>query len=192
MTEMNLRFRRMMAVVRIGLGVAFCVYGGTKLFDPLFFASGFQNALSKASATAADWYFPVIHSIWMHPGMFAVGIGMLELFLGFGLVLGLATRPVCLVGMLYMLNKMAITWYPGGHGNSAWQFLDVHMEQLAVFGLLLLFLVGRAGETWGLGAVYHSQRSERRPTSLRESPEYRYLYEPDEKDDEKDTPVPHE
>src|SRR4051812_13720994 len=115
------RFRHVLAVVRMGIGVAFCVYGGTKLFDPFFFASGFQGSLAKASSSAADWYLPVVHSIWVHPGMVAVGVGMLELFLGIGLLLGLATRPVCAIGMFYMLNKIAITWYSAGHGNSAWQ-----------------------------------------------------------------------
>ena len=186
------RFHRVMAGVRIATGFAFCVYGGTKLFDPTFFESGFQFALGRASATAADWYYPVVHSLWMHPGIYAVAVGMLESFLGLALVLGLATRPASLVGMVYMLNKIALTWHIAGQGNIAWQVLDAHMEQLAVFGLLLLFLVGHAGETWGLGALYHSPMASR--SSLRERPEYKYLFEEDkeeQKEPQPKEPTPH-
>ena len=180
MSYNNERFRQVMAGVRIAIGLAFCVYGGTKLFDPTFFESGFQMALGRASATAADWYYPVMHSLWMHPGVYAVAVGMFESFLGLALLLGLATRPACILGMVYMLNKIALTWHVASQGNIAWQILDAHMEQITVFGILLLFLVGHAGETWGLGALYHSSAGGR--TSLRERPEYKYLFEDDQAD----------
>jgi len=171
-----------MALVRFALGIVFCVYGATKLFDPQFFSTGFQFALTKAAGTAADWYSPVVRTIWNHPGMSAVAIGMLELFLGIALVLGLATRPACLIGMVYMLNKAAINWHSAaGQGNGVWLFLDAHMEQFTLFCLLLLLMVGRAGETWGLGALYHRTTGPTR-ISLRERPEYRYLYEPGDSD----------
>jgi uncharacterized membrane protein YphA (DoxX/SURF4 family) len=183
MKPSNDGFRRVMALVRIALGLAFCVYGTTKLFDPNFFATGFQFALTRASGTAAEWYSPVIRSIWIHPGMFAVGVGMLELFLGTALLLGLATRPACLVGMVYMMNKAAITWHVAtGQGNGIWQFLDAHMEQFTLFCLLLLLMVGHAGETWGLGAFYHRAPADDGRISLRDRPEYRYLYEPEERE----------
>lgn len=184
MSYNNQRFRHVMAGVRIAIGFAFYIYGATKLFDPMFFESGFQMALGRASATAADWYYPVIHSLWMHPGVYAVAVGMLESFLGLALLLGLATRPACLIGMVYMLNKIALTWHVAGQGNIAWQILDAHMEHIAIFGLLLLFLVGHAGETWGLGALYHSSAAGR--TSLRERPEYKYLFEDEQADRKED------
>lgn len=173
------RLRRAMAAVRIVVGIIFLVYGCTKLFDPSFFSSGFMNALGKVNGSAADWYFPFVRAMWHRPGVFAVLVGMVELFLGIALVLGLATRPACVVGMLYMLNKLAITWYPGAHGLVAWEFLNVHMDQIALFCLFLLLAVGRAGDTWGLGAIYHRQHFLKRGSSLRSRPEYSYLYEPE-------------
>ncbi len=190
MSYSNTRLRRVLAVVRIAVGLIFVIYGATKLFDPSFFATGFTGSLTRMSGTAADWYFPIVHSLWSHPGAFAVLVGMVELFLGIGLVLGLATRPVCLVGMIYMLNRIAITWYPGGHNFELYQYIDVHLAQLSLFFLFLLFAVGHAGETWGLGAIYHHERFDNQRSSLRDHPDYRYLYEP-EKDEEKkdDQPV---
>ena len=92
------------------------------------------------------------------PGWSAVLVGMVELFLGMALVLGLATRPACYIGMIYVLNKMAITWYPATHHFGLHEFMEVHLEQLTMFFLFLLFAAGHAGETWGLGAIYHHRR----------------------------------
>lgn len=186
------RFRRVLAVVRILVGLIFVISGSIKLFDPSFFASGFMTALARMSGTTAEWYFPIMQALWTHPGWFAVLVGMIELFLGIALVLGLATRPACFLGMAYILNKMAITWYPGTHRFDLYEYIDVHGGQFTLLCLLVLFAVGHAGETWGLGAIYHNQRFEKPPTPLREHPEYSYLYEPekDEERGEKPSPSP--
>jgi uncharacterized membrane protein YphA (DoxX/SURF4 family) len=173
------RFRRVLAVVRILVGLIFVISGGIKLFDPSFFASGFMAALSRMSTTTVGWYLPIVHNLFNHPGWFAVLVGAIELFLGIALSLGLATRPASFLGVLYMLNRMAITWYPGGSNPSLYQYMDVHVQQFTMMCLFLLFAVGHAGETWGLGAIYHNQRFEKRQSSLRDHPEYSYLYEPE-------------
>lgn len=178
------RLRRALAAVRILVGVIFVVYGATKLFDPVFFSSGFVAALTKVNSTAADWYFPIVRVLWHRPGVFAVMVGMVELFLGIALVLGLATRPACVLGMFYMLNKFAITWYPGGSGIVAWEFLSIHMDQIALFCIFLLLALGRAGDTWGLGAIYHRKHFLKRGSALRSRPEYSYLYEPERPEEE--------
>jgi hypothetical protein len=82
----------------------------------------------------------------------------MEMFLGVGLCLGLATRPVCVAGMLYMLNRIAITWYQGGMESASWQFIGAHVDQFSMFLLFLVLGFGHAGETWGLGALYHHHR----------------------------------
>ena len=184
------RFRRVLAVVRIAIGLVFVVSGGIKLFDPAFFAGGFLTALSRMSTTTAGWYLPIMQSLFTHPGWFAVLVGAIELFLGIALVLGLATRPASFLGILYMLNRMAITWYPGGSNPTLYQYMDAHVEQLTVFCLFLLFAVGHAGETWGLGAIYHHQRFDKRQSSLREHPDYSYLYEPENENERLEQPTP--
>jgi uncharacterized membrane protein YphA (DoxX/SURF4 family) len=184
------RFRRVLAVVRILVGLIFAVSGSIKLFDPTFFASGFLAALTRMTATTAEWYFPVMQSMWNHPGWFAVLAGMVELFLGIALVLGLATRPACFLGMIYMLNKMVITWYPGVHHFGLYEYMDAHVGQITMFFLFVLFAVGHAGETWGLGAIYHHQRFEKRRSSLRDRPEYSYLYEPEREEEKHEATAP--
>ena len=131
-----------------------------------------------------------MHALWTRPGWFAVLVGMIELFLGIALVLGLATRPACFLGMAYILNKMAITWYPGTHHFGLYEYMDVHGGQFTMLCLFLLFAVGHAGETWGLGAIYHHQRFEKRPEPLREHPEYSYLYEPEKEEERREDPAP--
>ena len=183
------RFRRVLALSRITVGLMFVVSGCTKLFDPTFFASGFTGALVKMSASSAQWYMPLMHYLWNRPGYFAVLAGLVELFLGIALVLGLATRPAAFLGMFYMFNRVAITWYPGGNDPSLYQYLDAHAVQITFFLLFLLFAVGRAGETWGVGAIYHNQPFESPKTSLRNHPEYSYLYEPEKEEERADYSV---
>ncbi len=180
------RFRRVLAVVRISVGLIFVTTGSIKLFDPEFFGTGFSAALTRMSATTAEWYFPIMQSLWTHPGWFAVLVGMVELFLGMALVLGLATRPACYIGIIYVLNKVAITWYPGSHHFGLYEYIDAHLGQMTMFFLFLLFAAGHAGETWGLGAIYHHQRFEKKRGSLRDHPEYSYLYEPEKAEELQD------
>jgi uncharacterized membrane protein YphA (DoxX/SURF4 family) len=183
------RFRRVLAVVRIGVGFIFLLGGGIKLFDPSFFGGGFLTALSHISPLSPSWYQPMVRVLFEHPGWYAVAVGAIELFLGLALVLGLATRPASFVGMFYMLNRMAITWYPGGSNPGLYEYMDVHVPQVTMLCLFLLFAVGHAGETWGLGAIYHHQRFEKQKSSLRDHPEYSYLYEPEREEERQDHPA---
>ena len=85
-------------------------------------------------------------------------IGLTELFIGVGLVLGLAVRPISVVGMTYMLNLMLATWMAPGSNAGLWQYLDNEFKLIAMCFLFLLFGVGHAGECLGLCALYHRHR----------------------------------
>src|SRR3954447_7001994 len=150
MSYRQARFRRVLASTRIAVGLIFLTLGAAKLFDPSFFTLGFQSSLVTMTRVAADWYLPVVEELWRHPGLYALLVGMMEMFLGVGLCLGLATRPVCVAGMLYMLNRIAITWYQGGMESASWQFIGAHVDQFSMFLLFLVLGFGHAGETWGL------------------------------------------
>ncbi|HWR15794.1 MAG TPA: DoxX family protein [Terriglobales bacterium] len=188
------RFRRVLAFVRIVLGMVFTYYGATKLFDPNFFSFGFNNTLTDLNRSAATWYSPIVESMWKHPSSYAVAIGMVELFIGLGLLFGLATRPVSFVGMLYSINKTLIAWQPNVQYPTTWNYLDAHMAQIALFCLFWIFLVEHAGETWGLGAIYHAHRFRLLPVSSPIMPQVTEEEENEQTSDsdenEIDTPLP--
>jgi hypothetical protein len=83
---------------------------------------------------------------------------MVQLFLGLALLLGIATRPASVVGMVYMANRIVLSWRPEVPNPTLWHYLDAHLLHIALFSLFLIFAVEHAGETWGLGAFYHSHR----------------------------------
>jgi len=157
------RLRRALALFRILLGFVYLCYGYEKLFDPLFFENGFMQRLSYWQTSVAPGYTWVWQMLATHPSRWAVFFGTLEMFLGVALLLGLATRPACLVGMAYMVHFMALSWYPDDSPFLFWRFLEVHLGQMALFGVFLFMGLGHAGDIWGLGAIYHRMRVRLRP-----------------------------
>ena len=157
------RLRRALALVRMTVGFVFVCYGSEKLFDDTFFQNGFLQRLSYSQTTVAPWYAGVWQTLAGHPGRWAVFFGTVEMFLGVALLLGLATRPACAVGVVYMLHRFALGWYPDDSPFELWRFLELHLEQIAMMGLFLLMIVGHAGDVWGMGAIYHRVRLRLRP-----------------------------
>ena len=149
------RLRRALAFVRIVLGFVYICFGYEKLFDAAFFENGFMQRLAYWEISVAPAYSWMWHILSSHPGRWAVFFGGLEMFIGVALLLGLATRPACLLGMMYMAHRFLLAWYPDDSAFMFWRFVELHFEQIALFSLFLLMAAGHAGDVWGLGAIYH-------------------------------------
>jgi uncharacterized membrane protein YphA (DoxX/SURF4 family) len=155
------RLRKTLALVRIATGIALLYAGGYKVSSLEFARSVFPDYLDAGlRGGAADWVQPIL--AWMlhfGPGRIAVTMGFVELFIGVSLVLGLVVRPACALGMVYMGFLWLSAWnqVPGSVAvlrSGAFDFRNLFP--------LLLFLtlgIGHAGETWGLGALYHRHRA---------------------------------
>ncbi len=155
------RLRKTLAVVRFLAGGVFVSVGLYKVTSlefakvtfPAFLDDGIQGA-------AVDWIRPVLQWIvGFGPGRVGVMIGFVELFIGIALVLGLAVRPATVVGMLYSLCLFLATWNQAGSTPSMLQSAEHQFRNLFPFFVFFLLGVGHAGETWGLGAVYHRHRA---------------------------------
>jgi uncharacterized membrane protein YphA (DoxX/SURF4 family) len=156
-------FRRVLAGARILVGLIYVCYGYEKLFDPEFFSAGFMQRLlywESAVAPAYSWMWQILSE---HPSRWAVFFGGVEMFIGVALLLGLATRPACLIGIIYTSHRLLLTWYPESLNFTFWRFFDYHFEQIALLTLLLLMMAGHAGDVWGLGAIYHRVKVRWRP-----------------------------
>jgi uncharacterized membrane protein YphA (DoxX/SURF4 family) len=155
------RLRKTLALVRMLTGAVFVFVGMFKVsslefarvFFPQFLEDGIQGA-------AVSWVRPILEWIVsFSAGRVGVRIGFLELFIGIALLLGLAVRPAALLGMMYSLGLFFATWNQAPQTPSMLQSAEHQFRNLFPFLVFLLLGVGHAGETWGLGSVYHHHRA---------------------------------
>jgi uncharacterized membrane protein YphA (DoxX/SURF4 family) len=160
MAYSHARLRNTLALVRVITGVVFIILGEYKISSLEFARIGFPQFIWDAThGTAVGFYADFLGSfVWPHMGRYAILVGFTELFIGVGLTLGLAVRPISIVGMVYMVNLMLATWMAPGPGEMLSRYLDTQLSH--VMPLLVFFVlgVGHAGETWGLGSLYHRRR----------------------------------
>lgn len=162
------RFRRALALVRMLVGTIFICSGYEKLFDAMFFENGFMQRMAFWQTAVAPWYAWVWQILMEHTHRWAAFFGTVELFIGVALLLGLVTRPACLVAMLYIVHRFALSWYPVDMEFALWKFLEIHVEQFALLSLFWLLAIGHAGDVWGMGAIYHRFRVRLLPAQLRQ------------------------
>lgn len=154
------RLRNTLAVARMVLGLLFVVGGLHKIGSLEFARLEFPQFLRQAVGGAAVGFYGdfLAGVVWTHSSEFAVLIALTELFIGVGLLLGLAVRPVSLVGMLYTAHLMLATWMAPGVDQPLWRYLDNESGLIMMFALFVLLGVGHAGENWGVGSLYHGHR----------------------------------
>ena len=154
------RLRKTLALVRIVTGVVFIVLGANKIssleFGRIIFPAFLQQAINGGSV---GWLRPLLEWIFDF-GAARIGIllGFAELAIGISLFLGLVVRPASLLGIAYTAFLLLATWN-GVETASMMQTADHQFRNLFPTLVLLLLGVGHAGETWGLGALYHHHRA---------------------------------
>jgi uncharacterized membrane protein YphA (DoxX/SURF4 family) len=187
------RLRNTLALVRLLTGMMFLLGGAHKVSSLAFARVEFPKFLAEASRGAAVGFYADFLSsvVWGHTGEVAVLIGLTELFIGVGLLLGLAVRPISLLGMFYVLNYMLATWMAPGPNEPIWRYVDNESKFIMMFFLFLLFGIGHAGENWGVGSLYHHRRrrqweegaeAEAANTTPSESYKLRNINDDDDKD----------
>ncbi|MGI9101253.1 MAG: DoxX family membrane protein [Terriglobales bacterium] len=173
MAYSHARLRKTLAFVRILTGIAFLVLGQYKVGSLEFAEVEFPIFLRDAiQGNAVAFYGHFLNSfVWDHTRSYAVLIGLMELFIGVSLVLGLAVRPVALLGIVYCVHMMLSTWWAPGLAEPAWRYVDNEFRVFTALFLFLLFAVGHAGENWGLGALYHHHRNRKWERASAAAPE---------------------
>lgn len=157
------RLRKTLALVRIGVGLLLVHSGFYKVSSITFARVDFQDFLFSAiSSTAVDFYGKFLTAyVLPYATKVAIAVGFFELFLGISLILGLLTRPVCVLGMLYQISFILATWWQPGPGEPLWHYPDEQLRYVFPFFIFLILGIGHAGENWGLGSLYHGRRHER-------------------------------
>ena len=143
---------RTIAAVRIATSVFFLLFGESKVAGPGFAHGGFQTYLRDyIASTAVSFYRPVlVHIVLPHAVFFGYGVGIVELFIGISLMLGLFVRPACIVGALFLLNLTLASWWDAGHGVPVWRYFGARLDTVPLLLLLVVFFAADAGKIWGL------------------------------------------
>ena len=101
------------AVTRMATSVFFLLFGQYKIFGPEFTHGGFQENLQGFIQNGAvSFYKPVLANLVLpHAVFFGYMVGVVELFIGVCLLLGIWVRPASVLGGLHMLSLTLATWW---------------------------------------------------------------------------------
>jgi uncharacterized membrane protein YphA (DoxX/SURF4 family) len=146
---------RTLAAVRIATSAFFLLFGEYKVAGSGFAHGGFQTYLRDyIASTAVSFYRPIlVHIVLPHAAFFGYAVGVIELFVGICLLIGLWVKPACIVGVLFLLNLTLASWWDAGHGVPVWRYFGARLDTLPLLLLLVIFFAMDAGQTWGLDGL---------------------------------------
>jgi uncharacterized membrane protein YphA (DoxX/SURF4 family) len=149
-------FPRTLAVIRIATAFFFLLFGQYKLFQSSFTHGGFQQYLQSYNDTAVGFYQPfLIDLVLPHAVFFGYVVGLVELFIGICLLLGIWVRVASVIGGLHMISLTLATWWGPGHGVPVWRYFGAELDHIPLLFLFILFFVGEAGQEWGLDGHFY-------------------------------------
>jgi len=140
------------AGVRIATSTFFLLFGEYKLAGPGFAHGGFQGYLrGYITNDALSFYRPVLSGLILpHAVFFGYLVGVIEMFVGVCLLLGLWVRPASIVGIIFLLNLTLAAWWDPGHGVPLWRYFGARLDTVPLLLLLIIFYATDAGKVWGL------------------------------------------
>jgi thiosulfate dehydrogenase (quinone) large subunit len=152
---------RALAVLRIGVGIFFLIFGQYKVFGTQFtLHGGFQFWINRFLEQGGAYPFmaPVLRSFVLPhatPIAFLVAYG--ELAIGLALTLGIVVRAASAGGLIFMLTMLFSSDYPGASALT-WQYFGASLSH-SVFALcFVVFLLGRSSQVWSV-AAWRAQHS---------------------------------
>jgi len=140
------------AVARIATSIFFLLFGEYKLFSSGFAHGGFQQYLQDFIQNGAvSFYRPFLADVVLpHATFFGYVVGVVEMFIGLSLLLGLWVRAASVLGVLHMLSLTLATWWEPGHSVPIWRYFGAELDHLPLLLLFLIFYASDAGLQWGL------------------------------------------
>jgi uncharacterized membrane protein YphA (DoxX/SURF4 family) len=135
----------------MGTAVFFLLFGQYKVFGRGFAHGGFQDYLhGYIQGSAVSFFRPLLSGLVLpYAVFFGYFIGVLELFVGLSLLLGIYVRLASALGILYMLALTLATWWEPGHGVPVWRYFGAELDHLPLLFLFVIFYVADAGQMWG-------------------------------------------
>jgi thiosulfate dehydrogenase (quinone) large subunit len=144
-----------LALLRVGVGVFFLIFGQYKVFGTEFtLHGGFQFWINKfLEGGTYPFMAPILRAFVLpHATIIAFLVAYGELAIGLGLTLGILVRPASFCGLILMLTMLFSSDYPGA-GAPFWQYFGASLSH-SVFALCFAaFLFGRADSAWSVNAL---------------------------------------
>ena len=144
-----------LALLRIGVGTFFLIFGQYKVFGTAFtLHGGFQFWINKfLEGGAYPFMAPILRGFVLpHATSIAFLVAYGELAIGLALVPGILVRSASSCGLLFMVTLLFSSDYPGA-GAPLWQYFGASLSH-SVFALCFAaFLVGRADSVWSIATL---------------------------------------
>jgi len=142
-------------VARIATSIFFLLFGEYKLFGSGFAHGGFQQYLQDFIQNGAvSFYRPFLADVVLpHATFFGYVVGVVEMFIGLSLLVGLWVRAASVLGVLHMLSLTLATWWEPGHSVPIWRYFGAELDHLPLLLLFLIFYASDAGQQWGLDGL---------------------------------------
>ena len=149
-----------LALLRIGVGILFLIFGEYKVFGTQFtLHGGFQFWINRFLEDGAYPFlkpflknFVLAHAT---PIAFLVAYG--ELAIGLSLVSGILVRAASFFGFIFMLSLLFSSDYPGASAPF-WQYFGASLDHSVLALCFLVFLVGRTDYVWSLKQWWKNRR----------------------------------
>jgi len=141
---------RALAMLRVGVGIFFLIFGEYKVFGTQFtLHGGFQYWINRfLEGGAYPFMAPVLRGFVLShatPIAFLVAYG--ELAIGIALVCGILVRSASVAGFVFMLTLLFSSDYPGA-GAPFWQYFGASLSHSVFMLCFAAFLMGRADAVW--------------------------------------------
>ena len=158
-SDSNTRNTYALALLRIGVGVLFLIFGQYKVFGTAFtLHGGFQFWINKfLEGGAYPFMVPILRGFVLpHATVIAFLVAYGEFAIGLALTLGILVRSASLGGLILMLTMLFSSDYPGA-GAPLWQYFGASLSH-SVFALCFIaFLAGRADSVWSVKFLWAAQ-----------------------------------
>src|SRR6266403_572721 len=144
-----------LALLRIGVGILFLIFGQYKVFSTAFtLHGGFQFWINKfLQGGTYPFMAPILRGFVLpHATSIAFLVAYGEFAIGLALVLGILVRSASFFGLIFMLTMLFSSDYPGA-GAPFWQYFGASLSH-SVFALCFAaFLLGRADSVHSVKAL---------------------------------------
>jgi thiosulfate dehydrogenase (quinone) large subunit len=139
-----------LAVLRIGVGILFLIFGEYKVFGTQFtLHGGFQFWINKfLEGGAYPFMAPILRGFVLPhatPIAFLVAYG--EFAIGLALILGILVRSASFCGLILMLTMLFSSDYPGTQAP-LWQYFGASLSHSVFAICFVAFVIGRADSVW--------------------------------------------
>ena len=162
------RNAKVLAGLRISVGLLFLIFGQYKVFGTEFtLGGGFQYWIHRfLEGGAYPFMIPVLRDFVLPhatPLAFLVAYG--EFSIGLALLLGLLVRAASVCGFVYMLTLLLASNYPGDHAVF-WRYFGASLSHSVLALCFAAFALGNADQAFSIRRYLGRLRASRKRAAV--------------------------